>query len=156
MEEIIMSAETQKLFIQIGPLVILILLMYFMLIRPQKKKEKEINAMRSALKVGDSIVTIGGICGKVIKIKDDTIVIQVGADKVKFEMMKWAVSQVVSSKGTKLSNKNEVVDAEVEETTSRPKRLKKAEKAEEVETKEEVVDVVPEPVEKEEKAEEAK
>lgn len=146
-----MSAETQRLFLQIGPLVLLILLMYFMLIRPQKKKEKEINAMRSALKVGDTIVTIGGICGKVVKIKDDTIVIQVGADKVKFEMMKWAVSQVVSSKGTRLSNKNEVVDVEVEEAkTARPKRLKKAEESEEAETKEEVVDVVAEPVEEEE------
>lgn len=149
-----MSAETQKLFLQIGPLVILILLMYFMLIRPQKKKEKEINAMRAALKVGDTIVTIGGICGKVVKIKDDTIVIQVGADKVKFEMMKWAVSQVVSSKGSKSSSKDEVLDVEVEEAkTARPKRLKKAEAPEEVETKEEVVDVVPEPVGDEDKAE---
>ena len=149
-----MSAETQKLFLQIGPLVILILLMYFMLIRPQKKKEKEINAMRAALKIGDTIVTIGGICGKVVKIKDDTIVIQVGADKVKFEMMKWAVSQVVSSKGSKSSNKDEVLDVEVEEAkTAKPKRLKKAEAHEEVETKEEVVDVVPEPVGDEDKAE---
>ena len=120
-----MSEGNMRLIMQIGPLVLLILLMYFMLIRPQKKKEKEVNAMRSALKVGDSIVTIGGICGKIVKVKDDTIVIQVGADKVKFEMMKWAVSQVVLSKGTKLSNKNEVVDADVEETASRPKRLKK-------------------------------
>lgn len=138
-----MSEGNMRLIMQIGPLVLLILLMYFMLIRPQKKKEKEVNAMRSALKVGDSIVTIGGICGKIVKVKDDTIVIQVGADKVKFEMMKWAVSQVVSSKGTKLSNKNEVVDADVEETTARPKRLKKSE------NKDEVVDVVPEPIEKE-------
>lgn len=143
-----MSEGNMRLIMQIGPLVLLILLMYFMLIRPQKKKEKEVNAMRSALKVGDSIVTIGGICGKIVKVKDDTIVIQVGADKVKFEMMKWAVSQVVSSKGTKLSNKNEVVDADVEETTSRPKRLKKSE------NKDEVIDVVPEPIEK--KADEAK
>ncbi len=143
-----MSEGNMRLIMQIGPLVLLILLMYFMLIRPQKKKEKEVNAMRSALKVGDSIVTIGGICGKIVKVKDDTIVIQVGADKVKFEMMKWAVSQVVSSKGTKLSNKNEVVDADVEETASRPKRLKKSE------NKDEVIDVVPEPIEK--KADEAK
>ena len=143
-----MSEGNMRLIMQIGPLVLLILLMYFMLIRPQKKKEKEVNAMRSALKVGDSIVTIGGICGKIVKVKDDTIVIQVGADKVKFEMMKWAVSQVVLSKGTKLSNKNEVVDADVEETTSRPKRLKKSE------NKDEVIDVVPEPIEK--KADEAK
>lgn len=130
-----MSDSSMKLIMQIGPLVLLIALMYFMLIRPQKKKEKEVNAMRAALQVGDSIVTIGGICGKVVKIKDDTIVIQVGADKVKFEMMKWAISQVVSSKATKLSSRNE--DAE---EARKPKRLKKAEK-------EEVLDVVPEPIE---------
>ena len=65
-----MSEGNMRLIMQIGPLVLLILLMYFMLIRPQKKKEKEVNAMRSALKVGDSIVTIGGICGKIVKVKD--------------------------------------------------------------------------------------
>lgn len=92
--------------------------------------------MRAALQVGDSIITIGGICGKVIKVKDDTIIIQVGADKVKFELMKWAISQVVSSKGTKLANKD------TEEATAKPKRLKKAD------SQDEIVDVVPEPVEK--------
>ena len=52
--------------------------------------------MRSSLQVGDEIITIGGICGKIVKTKDETIVIQVGADKVKFEMMRWSVSQVVN------------------------------------------------------------
>ena len=70
-------------------IVVFIGLMYFLLIKPQKKKEKEIKSMRDSISVGDEIVTIGGICGKVVKTKEDTIVIQVGADKVKFEMKRW-------------------------------------------------------------------
>ncbi len=102
--------------------------MYFLLIRPQKKKEKQIADMRSSLQVGDEIITIGGICGKVIKTKDDSIVIQVGADKVKFEMMRWAVSSVVSSNK---SAKPSVADEE--EKKVKPKRLKKAAKEDEEE-----------------------
>ena len=67
------------------PLVILIAVMYFLLIRPQKKREKEVNAMRSGVQVGDEIITIGGICGKVVKTMEESLVIQVGADRVKFE-----------------------------------------------------------------------
>jgi len=98
-------------------------------------KEKELNAMRAALKVGDSIVSIGGICGKVVRVKDDTVVIQVGADKVKFELTRWAISQVVSGKGSKLSKET---DDEKSKFAARPRRLKKAEK-------EDVVDVEVEP-----------
>ena len=54
------------------PLLALIIIFYFLLIRPQKKKEKAVTAMRNALKVGDEIVTIGGICGKVMKVKEET------------------------------------------------------------------------------------
>lgn len=130
--------DNRTIYFQIIPLILLIALMYFMLIRPQKKKEREVNAMRSSIKVGDSIVTIGGICGKVVKVKEDSIVIQVGADKVKFEMMKWSVSQIVT-KEPKLSR---------EEKSSRPKKLKKSEPE-----KEAILDAEIEPVEKEEAVE---
>lgn len=62
----------------VGWIVILFLLMYFMMIRPQKKQQKEMQKMIAALEVGDKIVTIGGICGKVVKIKDDNIWIVTG------------------------------------------------------------------------------
>jgi len=87
--------STQAL-IQLMPLVLLIFVMYFLLIRPQKKREKSINDMRNAVKVGDEIITIGGICGKVIKVKDEKLTIEVGSDKTKFEIMRWAVSKVVN------------------------------------------------------------
>lgn len=104
-------------------LVVFIGAMYFLLIRPQKKKEKTIQQMRNTLQVGDEIITIGGICGKIVKTKEDSIVIQVGADKVKFEMMRWAVSSVVSS--SKTAAKSAVAEDE-EEKKIKPKRLRKA------------------------------
>ena len=60
------------------PFVLIIVLLYFMMIRPQRKREKEAKAMLNAMKVGDKVVTIGGICGKVSKIKDEFIWIETG------------------------------------------------------------------------------
>ena len=110
---------------QVIILVVFIAAMYFLLIRPQKKKEKTIQNMRNSLQVGDEIITIGGICGKIVKTKDESIVIQVGADKVKFEMMRWSVSSVVSS-NSKASAKSNVVEEDEEEKKIRPKKLRKA------------------------------
>ena len=116
---------------QIGFLVFFIVIMYLLLIRPQKKKERDINEMRSRLMVGDEIVTIGGICGKIVKTKEDTIVIQVGADKVKFELMRWGVSKVVESTARPTSSRKArpVEDDDDEETVEvkkMPKKMKRA------------------------------
>ncbi len=117
------------------PLVLLLLVMYFLLIRPQKKREKQVNEMRSNVRVGDEIITIGGICGKVVKTKEESLVIQVGADKVKFEVMRWSVSKVVES--AKQTKKVSVpAPSDDEEDTSKkamPKRLKKKADAEQEE-----------------------
>ena len=67
-------------------------LMYFIMIRPENKRKKEAEQMRSNLKVGDEITTIGGITGKVVGIKDDRFVIETGADQVRIEFAKWALS----------------------------------------------------------------
>ncbi|MCG8540723.1 MAG: preprotein translocase subunit YajC [Clostridia bacterium] len=64
---------------------------YFLLIRPQQKKNKEIQKMRSELQIGDNIITIGGVHGKVLSIKDEVMTIEVGADKTKLQVSKWAV-----------------------------------------------------------------
>ena len=110
--------------ISLLPLLILIVAMYFLMIRPQKKKDKEIKEMRNSLQVGDEIVTIGGICGKIVKTKEETLVIQVGADKVKFEMMRWSVSTVTSKSHRAKEEEVSVEEEEVKKVM--PKKLKKS------------------------------
>ena len=73
-------------------IVAMIGLMYFMMIRPENKRKKEAEEMRSALKNGDKITTIGGITGTVVDIKEDRFVIETSADRVRIELMKWALS----------------------------------------------------------------
>ncbi|HZK38042.1 MAG TPA: preprotein translocase subunit YajC [Clostridia bacterium] len=87
--------DKQQYISLLFPLGILIVF-YFILIRPQQQKDKKIREMRSNLKVGDEVVTIGGIYGKIIKVKDDAITIEVGPDKTKLPMTRWAISSLVS------------------------------------------------------------
>ena len=79
------------MLIQLLPLVLIFVVFYFMLIRPQKKREKAVQQMRSSLEVGDEIVTAGGIIGRVVSIKDDTLVIETGSDRSKIRIARWAV-----------------------------------------------------------------
>lgn len=75
---------------------LLFVLMYFMMIRPQRKKQKEEQKMRNSLRVGDEIVTIGGICGRVLSIKEDALVIETGADRSKMTVKKWALQECLT------------------------------------------------------------
>ena len=72
--------------------VAIIAIFYFMLIRPENKRKKEAEQMRSNLKVGDEISTIGGIVGTVVSVKEDRFVVETGADQVRIELMTWALS----------------------------------------------------------------
>ena len=74
------------------PLVAIVVLFYFMLIRPESKRKKATAKMRNELAVGDEVTTIGGIIGKVVNIKDDEITVESGADKVRVKFMRWAIS----------------------------------------------------------------
>ena len=75
-------------------LVGLLVVMYFVMIRPQKKQEKEQNDMRNNLAVGDEITTIGGIIGKIVSIKEETCVIETSHERTKIRILKSAVSRV--------------------------------------------------------------
>ena len=68
--------------------------MYFVMIRPQKKQEKEANNMRNSLQVGDEITTIGGLIGKVVSIKDETLVLETSHDRTHIRILKSAVQRV--------------------------------------------------------------
>ncbi|MBQ3136086.1 MAG: preprotein translocase subunit YajC [Clostridia bacterium] len=72
-------------------LVAMFAIMYFLMIRPQKKRQKEEQAMRDAVEVGDEITTIGGICGKVVTTKEDSLIIETGADRNRMMIKRWAV-----------------------------------------------------------------
>ena len=78
----------------IGMLVLMIVLFYFFLYRPQKKQEKETKAMRDGLTVGDEITTIGGIIGKIVSIKEETVLIETGRDKVRIRILRSAIRNV--------------------------------------------------------------
>ncbi|MBQ6839584.1 MAG: preprotein translocase subunit YajC [Oscillospiraceae bacterium] len=73
-------------------LVVMIAVFYFLLIRPENKRKKEAEQMRSNVKVGDEITTIGGIIGKVVSVKEEKFVIETSADQVRIEFAKWALS----------------------------------------------------------------
>ncbi len=68
-------------------------LMYFFTIRPQKKRQKEEQEMRNAVEVGDEITTIGGICGKIVIVKEQHLIIETGADRNRMQITRWAVQQ---------------------------------------------------------------
>ena len=82
-----------SMWVTFVPIILMVVLMYFMLIRPQNKKRKQEEKMRNDLQVGDEITTIGGIMGRVVSIKEDTnsLVIETGADRSKVRIKKWAV-----------------------------------------------------------------
>ena len=73
-------------------LVMMIAIFYFMLIRPENKRKKEAEQMRSSVRKGDKITTIGGIVGTVVDVKENNIVIETSADQVRIELAKWALS----------------------------------------------------------------
>ena len=77
-----------------GMLVLVVVFFYFFGIRPQKKQEKETKAMRDSLQVGDEITTIGGIIGKVISIKEETVMIETGHDRMKIRILRSAVRSI--------------------------------------------------------------
>ena len=80
-------------------LVLMFAAMWFFMIRPENKRKKEAQQMRDSLKAGDEITTIGGITGTICAVKENTIVIETGADRVRLEITKWAIS----TKGTQTS-----------------------------------------------------
>lgn len=75
--------------------ILLLVLFYFMLIRPQKKRDQQLKSMRNSLKKGDHITTIGGIHGKITKVTENTVTIVTSEEKTKLVFEKWAVGRVV-------------------------------------------------------------
>ena len=104
-------------------LVVMVAIFYFMLIRPENKRKQEAENMRSSLKVGDKVTTIGGIMGKVVHVDGDKFVMETGADQVRIELAKWALS----TNDTAAERAKEEAK-KAEEAKAKAKAQKKAEK----------------------------
>ncbi len=104
-------------------------LMYFTIIRPQKKQQKMEQEIRENTQIGDEITTIGGICGKVVAVKDDTIVIETGSDRVKIKFKKYAI-QTNHTANEKYQAERDAARAEMEAKRAE-KKSKKSKKDEE-------------------------
>ncbi len=74
------------------PVVVMLAMLYFMMIRPENKRKKQAEEMRNSLKKGDQITTIGGIVGRIVQVTDNNIIIETSDDRVRMELTKWAVS----------------------------------------------------------------
>ena len=104
-------------------LVLMLAVFYFMLIRPENKRKKEAEQMRSSVKNGDKITTIGGIVGTVVNVKENNLVIETGADHVRVEIAKWAMST------NETAAENARAEAKkAQEAKAKAKAAKKAEK----------------------------
>ena len=79
------------MLVQLLPILLIIVIMYFVLIRPQKKREKEVQKMRNSLQVGDEVTTSGGIIGRGVSLREDTVVIETGSDRSKIRVKRWAI-----------------------------------------------------------------
>lgn len=110
-------------------IVVMFALMYFTTIRPQKKQQKMEHELRENTQIGDEITTIGGICGKVVAVKDDTIVLETGSDRVKIKFKKYAI-QTNHTANEKIQAERDAVKAEMEAKRAE-KKSKKSKKDEE-------------------------
>ena len=102
---------TQQLIMSLVLWVVVFAVFYFLLIRPQKKKDKELKQMRDSINVGDKVVTIGGLCATVAKVEEERVVLEVGPNRTKMPFEKWAIGTVTEKKEVK----HEIADPAKEE-----------------------------------------
>ena len=104
-------------------LIAMLAVMYFIMIRPENKRKKEAEQMRASVKKGDKVVTIGGIVGVVVDVKDNKFVMETGADQVRIELEKWALSTNETAAEAKKAEAKKAQEAK-----AKAKATKKAEK----------------------------
>lgn len=102
------------------PIVLMVVVFYFFVIRPEKKRNKEMQDMLSNIQVADEVITNGGIIGRVVSVKEDTILIETGSDRTKIRVLKSAIA------------KNNTVHEAPAEAAPEPKKLSKKEKPKEI------------------------
>ena len=85
-------------------LVVMILVFYVFLLLPENRKKKKLNEMRNSIRVGDDIVTIGGLMGKVVAVTDDSVTFETGEDQVRIQVTKWAISSNARAEAEEAKN----------------------------------------------------
>ena len=118
-----LTAGTGDMMSMMLPMVLMLVVFYFMLIRPENKRKKEAEEMRSNVKTGDVIVTIGGVTGTVVDVKEKKFVIETGADRVRIEFEKWALSTNETANARAEAEKKKAKEA-----AAKAKAAKKADK----------------------------
>lgn len=117
-------------FTMIIMMVVMLVLMYFIMIRPQKKKQQEEQKLRDSVQIGDEVTTIGGINGRVVTVKEDSIVLETGAERNKLKIMRWAI-QTNNTANERAESEKAAFEAakaaEKEEKKSSKRRSKKNE-----------------------------
>ena len=123
--------------------------MYFVMIRPQKKKQKEEQQMRDSIQIGDDITTIGGIMGRVVTVKEDSIVLETGADRVKMKFQRWAIQtnntanermeaeRKAAADAKKAKSEKDAIDKAVNGKSKRSKKVENIGSAEDMKAEEE-------------------
>ena len=123
LEETVTTDPTAGLFSMLPMLIACIAIFYFMLIRPENKRKKEAEQMRSSIRKGDKITTIGGIVGTVVDVKENSIVIETSADQVRIELAKWGISTNETA-----AENAKADERKAQEAKAKAKAAKKAEK----------------------------
>lgn len=93
-----MPGQTQSILMAVVMWVVVFGVFYFLFIKPQKKKEKQLKEMRNNLSVGDKVVTIGGIVANVAKVEEDVVILELGPNRTKVPFEKWAIGTVEAVK----------------------------------------------------------
>lgn len=123
-------------FLMIGLLVVMFIAMYFLMIRPQKKKQQEEQKLRDSVQIGDDITTIGGITGRIVTVKEDSIVIETGSDRTKMKLMRWAIQTNNTANERAAAEKAALDAAKAQEKEEKKGAKRRSKKSDADETKE--------------------
>mgnify|MGYP002517603878 CR=1 FL=1 len=88
-----MGAQVSSVLMMIIPLALMVVIFYFLILRPEKKRNKEMQAMLNNIQVADEVVTNGGIIGRVLSVKEDTVLIETGSDRTKIRILRSAIAR---------------------------------------------------------------
>lgn len=113
----------------IALLLVMLVVFYFLFMRPESKRKKEAENLRNSLKKGDRIVTIGGMVGKIVQVTDTTVVFETSEDRVRIEINKWGVQSLLSAPAPGSKKTAKVEEAETEDLKIAAEAAEKEEKA---------------------------